>query len=121
MTEVKIEKQTPKTITVDVNAESYNKGYDDAYEGCYKTTQPTEKYMGHTGQYWFDSLLNWLPIFIFLLIILAVASKSVKRQKEYMAGYVKRHDDALNKQQQAYEELQKMSALLSEISKKLDR
>lgn len=120
MAEVKTEKTVPKTITVDVNAESYNRGYDDAYEGCYKATQPAESFLGHTKQYWFDITIAWMPLLICFLVIIVLAGRSVKKQKEYMAGYTKRHDDSLDKQKQALEELKKINLLLLEISKKLD-
>ena len=103
--------QTNKSITIDVNAESYGKGYEDASAECAK--QDRETWVSYGQKQFISTIEGWIPV-ILLLGLVILWSK--RRWRTY---------DAMNlaiveRQKQSLELIAKTNMLLAEISKKLD-
>jgi hypothetical protein len=114
MTQATAEKPTPKTVSIDVDTESYSKGYEDAY--IRYTKQPAQ-YWGHDSQYWVDYAVAWLPIVLLAIFFLVVTKKATTRQKILLDKYT----TLVETQIKALQESQITNKLLGEILAKPDK
>lgn len=105
--------ENAKTITIDVNEESYNQGYSDAYAGCSKNS---DLYLGHTSTYWTDLAVSWFPFSVFIFVFCILLLRGTKQQKSYMDKY----NVSMDRQQKALEIMEQTNKLLAEISHKLN-
>jgi len=107
------EKQIPKTMTIDVNEQSWSKGYDVGYnEGCPQITRPT--YLGYPMSYWGDLVANYAPLGLFFVLIMLFARRQRKQ-------YLNKYETSLERQKQSVDLQEKAIQLLTEISQKLDK
>lgn len=114
-------KNVPKTVTIDVEAESWSKGYQAATQDCatYSSSgQIHDTY--YVVPYYMTLLREFSPLIIlliFLLLFLFFLKRAVKRQRTYFEKY----DLSMERQKQALEGIETTNKLLAEISQKLDK
>lgn len=124
--EPKSTKEAPKTITVDVDEQSWAGGYDAASKDCtYYNQPPAQQYLGRTLQQWEKLAFDLIPLLIFIVIFLAFFNVAIKKQR---AAYKKMNDDAvlrieksIENQLKAIEEQKKTNNLLQQLLEKMDK
>ena len=90
MIEETVKKGFPKVI-IDVDEESYNRGYDDGYaQPCRTVVKTPDLYLGHTVKYWEDIGVAWLPLVFILIVFSLLLKRTAKRQKETYNSHIDR-------------------------------
>ncbi len=120
------EKEIPKTITVDVNTQSWADGYEAADKECAAYSQkPAEKYFGHTVYQWQHLAFNFIPLFLLIVLAIIWVRFLTKRQKklyyEINEKNIERIERSIAKQDKGIENQEKTNALLQQLLEKMDK
>ncbi len=121
---IEIKKEIPETITLnlDVNDESYNKGFDDAYQSCNQHEQ-LESYFGYTSYQWKQMAFAYMPVLAILVFILFLLFILRRTQSKNLAAYdrnLAQIQKSLENQEKAIAQGKKTNELLQQLLEKID-
>ncbi len=127
MAQENIGKEIPNTITVDVNAQSWDDGYNAAEKECAAYSQKSvDKYLGHTVYQWQSLAFSFSPLLVFILIVFLWARIRGKQYTQMNKDIIERQKKSLEvveksveMQEKQVELAEKANILLQQLLEKL--
>lgn len=116
-----IEKEIPKTITVDVSATSWDEGYNAANKDCKSYSQAQDKYYMFTANQWKDNIQFLLGLIFVAGWLIWIIRRSCSRSIEKYDKAVKLSETSIADQIRLIAGQEKTNDLLQQLLEKIDK